>query len=51
MCGGGSDPGGSNDNTSTDEDFNDSTNVGGNDPTGNTGGQTDQGISDPSKCN
>ena len=44
MCGGGSD---TNDNTSTEEDFNDSTNVGGDDPTGNTGGQTDQGISDP----
>ena len=36
------------DNTSTAEDFNDSTNIGGNDPTGNTGGQTDQGISDQS---
>ena len=45
MCDGGSD---TNDNTSTEEDFNDSTNVGGDDPTGNTGGQTDQGISDPS---
>jgi len=44
MCDGGSD---TNDNTSTEEDFNDSTNVGGDDPTGNTGGQTDQGISDP----
>ena len=45
---GGDSPGGNDDNTSTDEDFNDSTNIGGDDPTGNTGGQTDQGISDPS---
>ena len=45
---GGDSPGGNDDNTSTDEDFNDSTNIGGDDPTGNTGGQTDQGRSDPS---
>ena len=44
MCGGGSDDG-SSDAVGSEEDPNV---FGGDDPTGNTGGQTDQGISDPS---
>tara|TARA_R110002072_G_scaffold156403_1_gene306888 strand:+ start:19 stop:921 length:903 start_codon:yes stop_codon:yes gene_type:complete len=44
MCGGGSDDG-SNDAVGSEEDPN---TFGGDDPTGNTGGQTDQGISDAS---
>ena len=45
MCGGGGDPGdGSSDAVGSEEDPND---FGGDDPTGNTGGQTDQNISDP----
>ena len=44
MCGGGSDDG-SSDAVGSEEDPN---TFGGDDPTGNTGGQTDQGISDPS---
>ena len=44
MCGGGSDDG-SSDAVGSEEDPND---FGGDDPTGNTGGQTDQGISDAS---
>ena len=44
MCGGGSDDG-SSDAVGSEEDPND---FGGDDPTGNTGGQTDQGISDQS---
>lgn len=44
MCGGGSDDG-SSDAVGSEEDPNE---FGGDDPTGNTGGQTDQGISDPS---
>ena len=44
MCGGGSDDG-STDAVGSEEDPN---TFGGDDPTGNTGGQTDQGISDPS---
>ena len=43
MCGGGSDDG-SSDAVGSEEDPND---FGGDDPTGNTGGQTDQGRSDP----
>ena len=43
MCGGGSDDG-SSDAVGSEEDPNV---FGGDDPTGNTGGQTDQGISDP----
>ena len=43
MCGGGSDDG-SSDAVGSEEDPND---FGGDDPTGNTGGQTDQNISDP----
>ena len=46
MCGGGGDPGdGSSDAVGSEEDPNP---FGGDDPTGNTGGQTDQGISDAS---
>ena len=44
MCGGGTDDG-STDEVGSEEDPNP---FGGDDPTGNTGGQTDQGISDPS---
>ena len=44
MCGGGSDDG-SSDAVGSEEDPNV---FGGDDPTGNTGGQTDQGRSDPS---
>ena len=43
MCGGGSDDG-SSDAVGSEEDPNV---FGGDDPTGNTGGQTDQNISDP----